>query len=67
MGTDKARTGERMTRENDAKLTIRLPKELLQAAHEKARRGDVPISQYLRHRLREWVAEDPPQEPEQGG
>lgn len=65
MGTDNAQTEERMTRENDAQLTIRLPKDLLDASHEKARRADVPISQYLRHCLREWV-EDPP-EPEQEG
>jgi predicted DNA binding CopG/RHH family protein len=56
-----------MTDGNDAKLTIRLPRELLEAAHEKAQRSDVPISQFLRHCLREWVAEDPPEEPEEGG
>ena len=44
----------------DAKLTIRLPKELLDAAHEKARRVDIPVSQYVRRCLREWVVQDPP-------
>ena len=55
----------RMADDLDAKLTFRLPKELLEAAHAKARRADVPISQYLRHCLRGWVVEDPP-EPEEG-
>jgi len=49
----------------DARLMIRLPKELLDAAREKARRSDIPISQYIRRCLREWVAQDPP-EPEKG-
>lgn len=48
----------------DAKLTIRLPQELLDAAHETARRTDTPISQIVRHCLRQWVDENPP-EPEQ--
>ena len=44
----------------DAQLTIRLPKKLLEAAHEKAERSDIPISQVVRLWLRRWVAEDPP-------
>jgi predicted HicB family RNase H-like nuclease len=55
-----------MVERNDGKLTIRLPKELLEAAHDKATRADVPISQFVRHCLRRWIQEDPPDAPEQG-
>ena len=48
-----------------SKVTFRLPKGLLEAAHAKARRADVPISQYLRHCLREWVSDDLPEPEEQ--
>ena len=47
-----------MVSKNDAKLTIRLPRELLEAAHAKAERADVPISQFIRHALRDWIKED---------
>ena len=50
-----------MTDGKDARLTIRLPKELLDAAHEKARRVDIPVSQYIRRCLREWVTQDQPE------
>ena len=48
-----------------AKLTIRLPQDLLDAAHETARRTDITISQIVRRCLREWVEENSPDEPEQ--
>ena len=50
----------------DAKLTIRLPSELLEAALDKSKRVDVPVSQYLRHCLRKWISEDPPDSREDG-
>ena len=53
-----------MSGKKSAQLTIRLPRELLDAAHETARRTDVPISQIVRHCLRVWVEENSP-EPEQ--
>ena len=55
-----------MTDSKDARLTIRLPRELLEAANETAKRLDVPVSQYIRHCLRRWVEENPP-EPQQEG
>ena len=51
-----------MVGKNDAKLTIRLPKELLDKVNEKSDRADIPVSQYLRHCMRKWVEEDPPDE-----
>lgn len=47
-----------MTDGKDAKLTIRLPRELLEAAHAKAQRVDMPISQIVRRCLRDWVEEE---------
>ncbi len=52
--------GNRMDGKKNAKLTIRLPKDLLDAAHRKAERTDVPISQIVRHCLRRWVDEESP-------
>ena len=43
----------------DAKLMIRLPQELLEAAREKSRQVDIPISQYVRRCLWHWVSEEP--------
>ena len=53
-----------MDGKKDATLTIRLPQELLEAAHAKAEQSDVPISQVVRHCLRRWIEEDPPPEQE---
>jgi predicted DNA binding CopG/RHH family protein len=50
--------GGKMTDGKDARLTIRLPRELLEAAREKAQHVDIPVSQYLRHCLRAWVEEE---------
>jgi predicted DNA binding CopG/RHH family protein len=57
--------GRQMANRKDAKLTIRLPSELLEAALEKSQRADVPVSQYLRHCLRRWISEDPPDSKEE--
>ena len=54
-----------MADKKNAKLVIRLPQELLDAVREKSQKADIPISQYVRHCLRRWVAEDPPDEPSQ--
>ena len=48
-----------MTLDNDARYQFRLPRELLDAALEKARREDVLLSQVLRRFLREWVRDEP--------
>ena len=50
-----------MTEEKDARYQFRLPRGLLDAALEKARREDLTLAQVLRRCLREWV-EDPPEE-----
>ena len=55
-----------MTDGKDARLSIRLPRELLEAAREKSKRVDIPVSQYIRHCLMAWVEEDPPKVPEKG-
>ena len=44
-----------MTDGKDAKLTIRLPRALLDAAREKARLEDITVSQYVRRCLMQWV------------
>ena len=54
-----------MAYKKDARLTIRLPTELLEAALEKSRRMDIPISQYLRHCLRRWISDDSPESEEE--
>ena len=51
----------------DVRLAIRISRELRDAATEKARREDLTVSQVVRRFLSRWVAEDPPEEPEQGG
>lgn len=40
----------------DAKLDLRLPSELAEAAKRKAEQQDRPLSQIVRDLLREWVA-----------
>jgi hypothetical protein len=55
-----------MTFEKDARYQFRLPRGLLDAALQKARREDLTLAQVLRRCLREWV-DDPPEKPEQGG
>ena len=50
---------------DDVRLGIRIPRELRDAALEKARRQDLTLSQVVRHYLRAWLAADPPEEPEQ--
>jgi len=47
-----------MTLEKDARYQFRLPKSLLDAALDKARREDLTLAQVLRRLLRQWVAED---------
>ena len=44
-----------MTDEKDARLTIRIPSGLLDAAREKAKLEDIPVSQYVRRCLMQWV------------
>ena len=44
-----------MTARKDAKLTIRIPSDLLDAAREKAKLEDIPVSQYVRRSLMQWV------------
>lgn len=56
-----------MAEENDARYQFRLPRDLREAALEKARREDILLSQVLRRFLRAWVAEDPPEEPKERG
>jgi predicted HicB family RNase H-like nuclease len=51
----------------DARITIRVPQDLYERAKAKAKREDITLSQVLRRCLREWAAEDPPEEPEQEG
>jgi predicted HicB family RNase H-like nuclease len=51
----------------EPKISFRLPEDLYEKAKEKARREDITLSQVLRRCLKEWVEEDPPEEPEQGG
>jgi len=52
--------------QKDVRLSIRIPRHLRDAALEKAKREDLTLSQVVRRFLREWIAEDPPDEPEQG-
>jgi antitoxin component of RelBE/YafQ-DinJ toxin-antitoxin module len=63
----KAIQGEVMSEQKDVRLSIRIPRELRDAALEKARREDLTLSQVVRHFLRQWLAENPPPEPEQEG
>ena len=58
-------TGEDVTENREVRLGIRISRELRDAALEKARREDLTLSQVVRHFLRDWVAQDPPEEPEQ--
>jgi hypothetical protein len=47
--------GRNMTDGKDAKLTIRIPRSLLEAAKEKSQTEDIPVSQYVRRCLMQWV------------
>ena len=47
-----------MTMDKDARYQFRLPRSLLDAALEKARREDFTLAQVLRRCVREWVAQD---------
>ena len=40
---------------DDARITIRVPRDLYEQAKEKAKREDITLSQVLRRCLREWV------------
>jgi hypothetical protein len=51
--------------EKDKSYRFRLPTELFEAAMAKADREDLTLAQVLRRFLRQWVAEDEPEEPEQ--
>jgi len=53
--------------EKDKSYRFRLPSELFEAAMAKADREDLTLAQVLRRFLREWVAEDRSEEPEQEG
>ena len=44
-----------MTDGKDAKLTIRIPRSLLEAAKKKSQAEDIPVSQYVRRCLMQWV------------
>jgi predicted DNA binding CopG/RHH family protein len=44
-----------MTDGKDARLTIRIPSALLDAAREKATLEDITVSQYVRRCLMKWV------------
>jgi len=44
-----------MTDGKDAKLTIRIPRFLLEAAKKKALAEDITVSQYVRRCLMQWV------------
>ena len=47
-----------MSAEKDARLSIRIPSDLLAKAITKAKAEDLTLSQVVRRFLREWVAED---------
>jgi predicted DNA binding CopG/RHH family protein len=47
----------------EARITIRVSRDLYEQAKEKARREDITLSQVLRRALKEWL-KDPPK---QGG
>ncbi len=47
---------------DDFRTTIRVPKELHQQVREKAKCEDLTFSQVVRKLLREWVADEPPQD-----
>jgi antitoxin component of RelBE/YafQ-DinJ toxin-antitoxin module len=49
-----------MSDEKDARLSIRVPRKLLDAALEKAKAEDLTLSQVVRRFLREWI-QDPPE------
>jgi predicted DNA binding CopG/RHH family protein len=51
--------------EKDKSYRFRLPSDLFEAAMAKAAREDLNLAQVLRRFLRQWVAEDKPEEPEQ--
>ena len=51
--------------EKDKSYRFRLPSELFEAAMAKSAREDLTLAQVLRRFLRQWVAEDLPEEPEQ--
>ncbi len=44
-----------MTDEKDARLTIRIPRSLLEAVRKKAQAEDITVSQYVRRCLMQWV------------
>ena len=50
--------------EKDKSYRFRLPSDLFEEAKAKAEREDLTLAQVLRRFLREWVDENPPEEPE---
>ena len=48
---------------DDARITIRVPRDLYEQAKAKAKREDITLSQVLRRCLREWL-KGQPEEPE---
>lgn len=51
--------------EKDKSYRFRLPSKLFEAAMAKAAREDLTLAQVLRRFLRQWVAEDESEGPEQ--
>ncbi len=47
------------------RLVLRIDSELKKAVQDKAKAEDLTVSQVIRRLLREWLADDPPQD-EQG-
>ena len=48
-------------------MAVRMPRELREAALQKARKQDLSLSQVVRRLVREWLAEDPPEEAQEVG
>jgi antitoxin component of RelBE/YafQ-DinJ toxin-antitoxin module len=46
-----------VTKRDDKVIAFRTPKDVYEAAHDKAKRKDVTLSQVLRRLLRRWVRE----------
>jgi len=53
----------KMTREE--RLTLRIDRELKEAARAKAEAEDLTLSQVVRRLLRKWITEDPPESEEE--
>jgi antitoxin component of RelBE/YafQ-DinJ toxin-antitoxin module len=49
----------------EKRLSIRIEADLLEAAHKKAEAEDLTVSQVVRHFLRKWVRDNPPDDGEE--